>query len=66
MNQMINMVIRMVTRRLVNMGISKGIDVAAKRGQRGEDLTSEQRQKAGENSKRAKQAVKMSRRIGRF
>ncbi|WP_298261637.1 hypothetical protein [uncultured Litoreibacter sp.] len=66
MNQIINMVIRMVMRRVINMGINKGIDVAAKRGQRGEDLTPEQRQKAGEHSKRAKQAVRMSRRIGRF
>lgn len=66
MNQMINMVIRMVTRRLINMGINKGIDVAAKRGQRGEDLTPEQRKAAGETTKRAKQAVRMGRRIGRF
>jgi len=51
---------------LVNMGINKGIDVAAKRGQGGEELTPEQRQAAGKQSKRAKQAVRMSRRIGRF
>ncbi|SFR44315.1 hypothetical protein [Litoreibacter janthinus] len=66
MNQIINMVTRMVMRRLVNMGINKGIDVAAKRGQGGKELTSEQRQAAGKNAKRAKQAVRMSRRIGRF
>jgi len=66
MNQIINMVFRMVMRRLVNMGINKGIDVAAKRGRKGEDLTPEQRQAAGKNSKRAKQAVRVSRRIGRF
>jgi hypothetical protein len=66
MNQMINMVIRMVMRRVVNMGINKGIDVAAKRGQGGKELTPEQRQAAGKTSKRAKQAVRMSRRIGRF
>jgi len=39
MNQIINMLFRMVMRRLVNMGINKGIDVAAKRGRKGEDLT---------------------------
>jgi hypothetical protein len=66
MNQIINLVTRMVMRRLVNMGINKGIDVAAKRGQGGEELTPEQRQAAGKQSKRAKQAVRMSRRIGRF
>ncbi|SDX03149.1 hypothetical protein [Litoreibacter albidus] len=66
MNQMINMAMRMIMRRLINMGINKGIDVAANRGQRGKDLTPEQRQKSGETSKRAKQAVRMSRRIGRF
>ncbi|WP_281858534.1 hypothetical protein [Litoreibacter halocynthiae] len=66
MNQIINMVIRMVMRRLVNMGINKGIDVAAKRGKAGKDLTPEQRQAAGQQTKRAKQAVRMSRRIGRF
>ncbi|EPX81316.1 hypothetical protein [Litoreibacter arenae] len=66
MNQIINMVMRMVLRRLVNMGINKGIDVAAKRGKAGKELTPEQRRGAGEQSKRAKQAVRMSRRIGRF
>lgn len=66
MNQIINLVTRMMMRRLVNMGINKGIDVAAKRGQGGEELTPEQRQAAGKQSKRAKQAVRMSRRIGRF
>ncbi len=66
MNQMINMVIRMVMRRVVNMGINKGIDVAANRGQGSKELTPEQRRAAGKHSKRAKQAVRMSRRIGRF
>lgn len=66
MNQIINMVIRMVTRRLVNMGINKGIDVAAKRGKAGKALTPEQQQAAGAQSKRAKQAVRVARRFGRF
>lgn len=66
MNQMINMVIRMVMRRVVNMGINKGIDVAAKRGKGGEELTPQQRQAAGKQSKQAKQAVRVARRIGRF
>ena len=66
MNQIINMVFRMVTRRLINIGINKGIDVAAKRGQGGEDMTPEQRQAVGKQTKRAKQALRVSRRIGRF
>lgn len=66
MNQMINMVIRMVMRRVVNMGINKGIDVAARGGKAGEELTPQQRQAAGKQSKRAKQAVRVTRRFGRF
>ena len=62
MDQIFNMVFRMVTRRLIN----KGIDVAAKRGQGGEDMTPEQRQAVGKQTKRAKQALRVSRRIGRF
>lgn len=64
MNQIINMVIRMVMRRLVNLGIDKGVDAMAKR-KGGHDLTPEQQRAANENKKRAKQAMRVGRRIGR-
>ncbi len=65
MNQMMNMVIRMVMRRLVNLGITKGVDAWAKRQGR-DDATPEQKAQTAENKKRAKQAIRMTRRIGRF
>lgn len=66
MNQIINMVMRQIVRRLVNAGINKSVDMAAKRGKAGEELTPEQKKLAGANKKRAKQSVRMARRIGRF
>ncbi|PTX55387.1 hypothetical protein C8N43_0020 [Litoreibacter ponti] len=66
MNQIINMFMRIVMRKLIKAGINKGVDMAAKRGAAGDELTPEQRQMAGKNKKRAKQSVRMARRIGRF
>ncbi len=64
MNQIINMVLRQVIRRLVSMGVDKGFDAAAKRRGRAE-LTPEQARAAAENKKRAKQAMRVTRRLGR-
>ncbi|MEM6407451.1 MAG: hypothetical protein AAF700_03435 [Pseudomonadota bacterium] len=65
MNQIINMILRQVMRRLINAGINKGVDAMAKRRGGGEELTPEQKQVAQEHQKRAKQAMRMTRRIGR-
>lgn len=65
MNQMINMVVRIVVRQLVNLGITKGIDAWANRQGR-KDATPEQKAQTAETKKRARQAIRVSRRIGRF
>ena len=65
MNGLINMVIRLVMRQVINLGISKGVDAWAKRQGR-EDATPEQKAQTTENKKRAKQAIRVTRRIGRF
>ncbi len=65
MNQIINIIIRQVVRRLVMFGITKGVDMAAKRRAGTTELTPEQKRKAGETSKRARQAMRITRRMGR-
>jgi len=73
-NQIINMVLRQVTRRLINLGIDKGMDAFARRkaaknpdakGAEPPTLTPEQQKIAAENKKRAKQAMRIMRRAGR-
>lgn len=66
MNQVINMVIRMVMRRLINLGINKGIDAASRRGKKPDELTPEQRRRAGEQSGRTKKSMRLLRRFSRF
>lgn len=65
MTQFINMVLRLVMRRLVNLGITKGVDAWADRNGR-EDATPEQKAQTAASKKRAKQAIRVTRRIGRF
>lgn len=65
MNQIVNMIVRQVVRRLVMFGITKGVDVASKRRAGNVELTPEQKSKAGVTSKRAKQALRIARRMGR-
>ncbi|MEZ5731388.1 MAG: hypothetical protein R3D97_03575 [Paracoccaceae bacterium] len=68
LNRLINMVINTVTRRLVNLGINKGIEMAARRGKTDGPMTAEERAqvKAGRDmAKRARQASKITRRLGR-
>ena len=68
-NRMINMVINTVMRRLINLGVSKGFDMASGKGPTAEPLTPEQKTqaKAGqEMSKKARQGAKLARRIGKF
>lgn len=65
-NQLINMIIRIVTRRLMNKGVYAGIDLAARRGKAKEDMTPEEREearKAREIAKRGRQATRIGRRL---
>lgn len=66
--RLITMIVNTVTRRLINLGINKGIDYAARRGKPKEQMTSEDRKQAKdarEIAKRARQAAKITRRLGR-
>lgn len=64
------MIFRRVIGRLVNLGVDKGIDMAARRGGREpqpqQQMTPDERQRAKqakESAKRARQASKMMRRM---
>ncbi len=64
-NAIINMIIRLFMRR----GMNAGINYMANRGRDPKDMTPEERQnaKAGrENAKRAQQAMRVTRRMGKF
>ncbi|WP_099827328.1 hypothetical protein [Oceaniglobus indicus] len=64
-----NQIIRMLTRMFMNKGINAGIDHAFGQGKARKDMTPEERRQADagrSNAKRAKQAIKMARRAGRF
>ncbi|KJZ20275.1 hypothetical protein [Loktanella sp. S4079] len=63
-DRLINMGLRM----LMNKGINKGIDMAAKRGKRAEDMTPEERQaakNAGQNMHKARRGMNIMRRFMR-
>ncbi len=61
MGGLINMVLRMFMRRAINKGISKGIGMATSKGKKpaGPAL------KGRESAKRARQAARITRRLGR-
>lgn len=68
LNQIVNMVIKTVTRRLVNWGVNKGMDLAARRGTGGTAVgatpaQAKQDNAAREAAKRARQAAKITRRL---
>lgn len=72
MNSLINMFGRMLTRRAMNWGINKGISTISKArgGQAGAQAgkpaaTSQQNKALRENAKRARQAARITRKIGR-
>ncbi len=67
-NQLINMVIRMVMRRVIGRGINAGIDMAANKMSRGkpEGERRDEDPRGREAANRAKQAMKVTRRMGRF
>lgn len=64
-NSLINMLIRMFMRRGMNAGINR----MANRGRDPKDMTPEERQNAKaarQNTKRAQQAMRVTRRMGKF
>lgn len=73
MDRIITMIIRQLTNRLIRTGIDKGVEAMSNRN-RGQDPEApldpqdeKTRQKAGkESTRRAKQAVRLGRKISRF
>ncbi|MEM9434504.1 MAG: hypothetical protein AAGA12_11325 [Pseudomonadota bacterium] len=65
MNGMINMVVRILARRLINLGVNKGIDMAARR-RGGDDASPQVKQQSADSTKRMRQSMRLIRRIGRF
>jgi hypothetical protein len=68
MNQIVNMVMRLFGRRLINTGINKGIELASRRGKPAAEMTEAERaqaQNARAAVKRARQAARIARRLGR-
>lgn len=66
--QLISMIVNIVTRRLISLGFNKGIDFAARRGKPKEQMSASDRKQAKdarEIAKRARQAAKITRRLGR-
>jgi hypothetical protein len=66
----VNMIVRMVMRRVIGKGIKAGIGAVAKRrgqGARGEDGQKDsQAPQTGKTQRRLKQSMRAVRRIGRF
>ena len=63
-NQIVTMVIRMVMRRLLHKGVNAGIDAVGNRVNRGNPVGKQgQSPNAAETTKRAKQAIKIARRM---
>ncbi|MEL6912962.1 MAG: hypothetical protein AAFP13_00535 [Pseudomonadota bacterium] len=76
MNQFINMILHMVMRRLISKGMNKGFDMATNRRRKRDDpkgaghgVSEEDRKEMAalrQKEKRTKQAMRITRRIGRF
>lgn len=68
LERFLNMVINIVTRRVINAGINKGIEMFSRRGALEPppvNADEKLRQEARATAKRARQAAKLTRRIGR-
>lgn len=68
LNRFVNMVVNIVTRRLINAGINKGIEIFSRRSPPEPPPVSadeKHRLEARAAAKRARQAAKLTRRIGR-
>lgn len=65
--RLFGMVVRQVMRRLVTKGVNAGIDLATKRrGAPGASDDREQKAAGRESVRRAQQAIRLGRKIGRF
>lgn len=68
LNQILNMVLKIVTRRAMQLGMNKAIDLAATRGKSARQMTPEDKmaaQQTREAVKRARQAARITRRFMR-
>jgi DNA invertase Pin-like site-specific DNA recombinase len=68
LNGLIGRMVNMFLRKAVNKGINAGVDLAARRGKSPSEMTPadhEQARKGRELAKRARQAAKLTRRMGR-
>lgn len=68
LNRLINMIVNIFVRRAVNSGINKGISHFAGKGKPAGQMTPQERSQAAkgrEMQKRARQAAKLTRRLGR-
>ncbi|WP_103173466.1 hypothetical protein [Paracoccus sp. SY] len=65
LQSIINTLTRMVSRRALNWGINKGIDRIAKSGGKPAKVSSKQAKDMRTAVKRARQAARLTRRIGR-
>jgi hypothetical protein len=67
-NRLMNMLMRLFGRKIINYGIRKGTDIVAGKGKPGAKPTaadSQQANAARDMSKRARQAARITRRMGR-
>ncbi len=65
----IDRIITMILRRLMNRGITQGINYAARRGKNPEDMAPAEKQRAAESrktAKKARKAARLARRISKF
>jgi len=75
-NQIINMVMRLFLRKVINQGINAGFDMATRRGGKGKDDPGAAEPQGGqaqaddprgrEAAKRMQKTMRLGRRIGRF
>lgn len=68
LNRLLNMIMNMLFRRAVNTGINKGIKHFAGKGKPAAEMTTQERAQAAKGrdmQKRARQAARITRRLGR-
>lgn len=68
-NQLVNMILRIFMNKILHRGINAGIDRMAGKGKSPQQMTPEERrqaQAAKQGTKRARQALRVTRKIGRF
>jgi len=68
-NQIINIIIKMVMRKLINKGINAGVEKVARKGKSKDQMTAQDKQNtktARDMTKRARQAMRVGRKIGKL